>query len=63
MNGNTKLIAELLDCSLEDAKVWQDRIESWDDIDWSEWSQKRIEKHIINFTSDWEMIYSKAVGA
>jgi hypothetical protein len=62
MNLITKLIANQLDVSVEEALIWQDRIESWDDMDCSEWSEAKMRKHIKAFVGDWETIYSK-VGA
>jgi hypothetical protein len=62
MNAVTKLVAETLNVSMDDAATWQDRIEDWDDMDCSEWSESKMRKHIKAFVSDWENIYSK-VGA
>jgi hypothetical protein len=62
MNEVTKLVAETLNVSIEDAIIWQDRIESWDEMDCSEWSEAKMRKHIKAFVGDWETIYSK-VGA
>ena len=60
MNEVTKLIADQLKVSIEEALIWQDRIESWDDLDWSETSYAKARKHITAFVGDWESIYSKA---
>ena len=57
MNGVTRLVADTLKVSLEEAVVWQDRIEGWDDLDWSETSDSYARKHIKGFVSDWEKIY------
>ena len=62
MKEVTKLVAETLNVSIEDSIIWQDRIESWDEMDYSEWSEAKMRKHIKAFVSDWETIYSK-VGA
>ncbi len=59
MNQVTKLIAKTLNVSIEEAIIWQDRIDSWDEIDWSELSSAQITKHIKAFVIDWETIYSK----
>lgn len=59
MNEVTKLIADTLKVSIEEAVVWQDLIEDWDDLDWSETSYANARKHIKAFVSDWETIYSK----
>lgn len=58
-----EIVAKVLKVNLIDAQIWLDRIESWDEIDWSEWSETKINKHIKNFVSDWENLYSKVVGA
>ena len=62
MNEVTKLVAETLEVSINEAIIWQDRIDSWDEMDCSEWSEAKMRKHIKAFLSDWENIYSK-VGA
>jgi hypothetical protein len=62
MNEVTKLVAETLGVSVKKAIIWQDRIESWDEMDCSEWSESKMRKHIKAFVIDWETIYSK-VGA
>jgi hypothetical protein len=59
MNEVTRLVADTLKVSLEEAVIWQDRIEDWDDLDWSETSYATARKHIKAFVSDWEKIYSR----
>ena len=57
MNEITKLIADTLLISLEKASIWQERIEEWDDMDCSEWSEAKMRKHIKAFVNDWVAIY------
>jgi hypothetical protein len=59
MNQVTELIAKTLNVSIEEAIIWQDRIESWDNMDGSEWSEQKMRRHIKAFVIDWETIYSK----
>ena len=58
MNEVTKLIADTLGVSSEDALIWQDRIETWDDMDCSEWSELKMRRHIQSFIGDWVSTYS-----
>ena len=59
---HAEIVAHTLKVNAIDAEMWLDRIESYDQIDWSEWSSAQITKHIKNFKVDWETIYSKALG-
>jgi hypothetical protein len=58
MNEVTKLIASTLGVSMEDAAIWQDRIETWDEMDCSEWSELKMSRHIESFIGDWVSTYS-----
>jgi hypothetical protein len=57
MNETTKLIADTLLISLEKASIWQERIETWDDMDCSEWSEQKMRNHIKAFVGDWVTTY------
>ena len=66
MNEVTKLIASTLGVSMEDAAIWQDRIQTWDEMDCSEWSEIKMRRHIESFIGDWVSTYShvaEKVGA
>jgi hypothetical protein len=57
MNEITKLIADTLLISEVEASIWQERIEDWDEMDCSEWSEAKMRKHIKSFVNDWTSIY------
>lgn len=59
MNIHTKWIEEALNVSTEEALEWQERIAIWEDFDWSEWSEKKINREIKAFVGAWNEIYSK----
>ena len=61
MNEVTKLIADTLLISIEKASIWQERIEDWDDMDCSEWSEAKMRKHIKAFVQDWTTTYKHLV--
>jgi hypothetical protein len=42
---------------MEHAAIWQERIEIWDEMDCSEWSEAKMRKHIKAFVNDWVAIY------
>jgi hypothetical protein len=57
MNEVTKLIADTLLVSIEHAAIWQERIQTWDEMDCSEWSEAKMRKHIKAFVNDWVTTY------
>lgn len=57
MNYQTKEIATILGVSLEEAQIWEERIDDIEPIDWSEISQRALVKHIKEFKMTWENLY------
>ena len=59
MNYQIETIQDAIKANAADAKVWLERMETFDSPDWSEMNYYELTMHIMQFHDDWESIYSK----